>query len=401
MTEKKIKLLVFVMVILGLVLQGINALQGTFSITKIERPKAGEDAEEVTLVMKGDGEDEEITFQVDGQLPEEETVETYFNLAKTEVDESFLGDNASFEEITKNVVLKNSYVDGVVDATWSFSPGKIITTDGQINFEEVEEDTLVECNVTFEAYDKEISYSFPVFVKLPDAGKKDGFLYYIKKALETRNNEERENGELELPLEVEGRSVEWRKKVSHTGLEISVLGIFMGLFLIFGKKYDEKKEKEKKMEEYVRYYPEIISALTLYMGAGLSSRQAFEKIGELYQKQTLKKGVRKAPYENVLVLNRELRDGKNTKNAYEDFGRRCMHPAYKKMMMLFEQNMRKGNEYLLEQLEREERNVYETRQRKIKTAGEVASTKMLIPMGGLLAMVLIILVVPALYSIQI
>lgn len=401
MTEKKIKLLVFVMVILGLVLQGINALQGTFSITKIERPKAGEDAEEVTLVMKGDGEDEEITFQVDGQLPEEETIETYFNLAKTEVDESFLGDNASFEEITKNVVLKNSYVDGVVDATWSFSPGKIITTDGQINFEEVEEDTLVECNVTFEAYDKEISYSFPVFVKLPDAGKKEGFLYCVKKALETRNNEERENGELELPVEVEGRSVEWRKKVSHTGLEISVLGIFMGLFLIFGKKYDEKKEKEKKMEEYVRYYPEIISALTLYMGAGLSSRQAFEKIGELYQKQTLKKGVRKAPYENVLVLNRELRDGKNTKNAYEDFGRRCMHPAYKKMMMLFEQNMRKGNEYLLEQLEREERNVYETRQRKIKTAGEVASTKMLIPMGGLLAMVLIILVVPALYSIQI
>lgn len=401
MTEKKIKLLVFVMVILGLVLQGINALQGTFSITKIERPKAGEDAEEVTLVMKGDGEDEEITFQVDGQLPEEETIETYFNLAKTEVDESFLGDNASFEEITKNVVLKNSYVDGVVDATWSFSPGKIITTDGQINFEEVEEDTLVECNVTFEAYDKEISNSFPVFVKLPDAGKKEGFLYYVKKALETRNNEERENGEMKLPVEVEGRSVEWRRKVSHTGLEISVLGIFMGLFLIFGKKYDEKKEKEKKMEEYVRYYPEIISALTLYMGAGLSSRQAFEKIGELYQKQTLKKGGRKAPYENVLVLNRELRDGKNTKNAYEDFGRRCMHPAYKKMMMLFEQNMRKGNEYLLEQLEREERNVYETRQRKIKTAGEVASTKMLIPMGGLLAMVLIILVVPALYSIQI
>ena len=69
--------------------------------------------------------------------------------------------------------------------------------------------------------------------------------------------------------------------------------------------------------------------------------------------------------------------------------------------MLFEQNMRKGNEYLLEQLEREERNVYETRQRKMKTAGEVASTKMLIPMGGLLAMVLIILVVPALYTIQI
>ncbi len=401
MTEKKIKVLVLVMVIFGLLLQGIDALQGRLPITEVERPKAGEDAQEVTLIMKGEGEDEEITFQVDGQLPGEETIDGYFNRAKTEVDETFLGDNTSFEEITTNVVLKNSYVDGVVDATWSFSPGKIITTDGRINFEEVEEDTLVECNVTFEAYDKEISYSFPVFVKLPDASGKEGFLYYVKKTLETRNDEEREKGELELPKEVEGISVEWSKKVSHTGLEICVLGVFMGLFLIFGKNFDEKKEKEKKTEEFVRYYPEIISALTLYMGAGLSSRQAFEKMGELYQKQVAQKGVRKAPYEKILVLNRELRDGKNTKNAYEDFGRRCMHPAYKKMMMLFEQNMRKGNEYLLEQLEREERNVYETRQRKMKTAGEVASTKMLIPMGGLLAMVLIILVVPALYTIQI
>ena len=97
----------------------------------------------------------------------------------------------------------------------------------------------------------------------------------------------------------------------------------------------------------------------------------------------------------------ELHDGKNTRNAYEDFGRRCLHPAYKKMMLLFEQNMRKGNEYLLEQLEREERNVYETRLRKIKSAGETASTKLLIPMGGLLGMVLIVLVVPAFFTIQI
>lgn len=152
---------------------------------------------------------------------------------------------------------------------------------------------------------------------------------------------------------------------------------------------------------FEQFYPEIISGLTLYMGAGLSSRQAFEKMGEIYQKQRNKTGIKKEPYENILILNRELHDGKNTRNAYEDFGRRCLHPAYKKMMLLFEQNMRKGNEYLLEQLEREERNVYETRLRKIKSAGETASTKLLIPMGGLLGMVLIVLVVPAFFTIQI
>ncbi len=399
MTEKKIKLLVIGMVLFGLILQGYYALESMSSVTAIKRPEVGEEAKDITLIMKGEDVYEEVTFTVDEQQPSKEAIDRYLDLAKQEIEESFLGENRSFDEIRKNVVLKDSYANGMVDARWSFSPRKIITSEGKIEFDELEEDTPIVCTAILNALDKELSYSFPVCVKVPNANEKDGFLYYIKKVLKEKNKEGKE--EFVLPTDLYGKSITWNKKIPYTGFEISLLGLFMGILLIFGNKYDAKKEVKNKLDMFEQFYPEIISGLTLYMGAGLSSRQAFEKMGEIYQKQRNKTGIKKEPYENILILNRELHDGKNTRNAYEDFGRRCLHPAYKKMMLLFEQNMRKGNEYLLEQLEREERNVYETRLRKIKSAGETASTKLLIPMGGLLGMVLIVLVVPAFFTIQI
>ena len=401
MTDRKIKILVLGMVLFGLVLQGIYTIRGMKSVTEIKRPGVGEDAEEITLNMKGEGINEEVTFQVDERLPSKEAVELLFQEAKTEVDESFLGENPSTEEVSKKVVLRDEYANGLVGAKWSFSPTKIITSDGKINYQEMEQDTIVLCTVDFEAYEQELSYSFPVIVMMPDANERDGFLYYVQKELSERNQRNQSEEEFELPSDVMGNHIEWKQNYPYTGLEISLLGVFMGILVVFGKKYDSYKVMEQKMRDFEDGYPEMISALTLYMGAGLSVCQAFEKIGQSYQKQLQKNGVKKDLYENVLILNREIKDGKNMRLAFEGFGRRCLHPAYKKMMMLFEQNMRKGNEYLLEQLEREEKNVYESRQRKIKMAGEVASTKLLIPMMGLLGMVLIVLVVPALFTIRI
>jgi hypothetical protein len=401
MTDKKIKVLVLGLIVFGFLLQGIYTVYGMKSVTELKRPKVGEDEESVTLNVKGEGFDEEITFRVDEQQPSKEALDLLFQQAKNEVDESFLGENPSTEVISKNVVLRDEYANGLVDAKWSFSPNKIIRNDGKIDYEEMGEDTLVMCTVDFEAYEQELSYSFPVYVKMPDVNEKEGFLYYVQKTLNDLNQTNQNEEGIDLPTEVKGCHIVWKRNYPYTGLEISLLGVFAGILIIFGKKYDSYKNMEKKMKEFEDSYPEIISALTLYMGAGLSVCQAFEKIGQSYQKKLQKNGKRNDLYENVLILNREIQDGKNMRIAFEGFGRRCLHPAYKKMMMLLEQNIRKGNEYLLEQLEREEKNVYESRQRKIKMAGEVASTKLLIPMTGLLGMVLIVLVVPALFSIRI
>jgi hypothetical protein len=53
------------------------------------------------------------------------------------------------------------------------------------------------------------------------------------------------------------------------------------------------------------------------------------------------------------------------------------------------------------QLEREAQSAFEQRKMHAKVAGEEASTKLLIPMMGLLGIILVVLVIPALQGINI
>lgn len=109
---------------------------------------------------------------------------------------------------------------------------------------------------------------------------------------------------------------------------------------------------------------------------------------------------KKLSYEKIILMNRAIKDGKLEGDAYESFGKACMHPSYRKLSILLKQNLKRGNDKLLEQLAHEEQLVGDARRREIKSAGEMISTKLLLPMGGLLLMILIVLIVPALQSIQ-
>ena len=81
--------------------------------------------------------------------------------------------------------------------------------------------------------------------------------------------------------------------------------------------------------------------------------------------------------------------------AYERMGRRFGLSQYKMLSVLLVQNLRKGNENLLELLEREAASVTEERKRNAKVQGEEAGIKLLLPMVMQLIVVLIILMVPA------
>ena len=84
--------------------------------------------------------------------------------------------------------------------------------------------------------------------------------------------------------------------------------------------------------------------------------------------------------------------------AYERFGVRCGLSQYKVLSVLLVQNLKKGNQNLLELLEREEAVAEDERKRSAKVRGEEASTKLLLPMVLQLIVVLMILMIPAFFS---
>ena len=67
---------------------------------------------------------------------------------------------------------------------------------------------------------------------------------------------------------------------------------------------------------------------------------------------------------------------------------------------LLSQNLKKGSKGLTTLLMMESIQAFEERKNMAKTAGEEASTKLMLPMFGMLAVVLIMVVVPAFLSMQ-
>lgn len=95
---------------------------------------------------------------------------------------------------------------------------------------------------------------------------------------------------------------------------------------------------------------------------------------------------------------REMTDGMGELEALRRFGERNPLREYRKLALLLEQNLRKGTRELLAMLEREELLAFELRQNLAKKAGEEASTRLLLPMIGLLGIVMAILLIPAMMT---
>lgn len=87
--------------------------------------------------------------------------------------------------------------------------------------------------------------------------------------------------------------------------------------------------------------------------------------------------------------------------SYENFGRRCDVQVYIRLGALLSQNLRKGTKGLTELLKLESIQAFEERKAQAKRLGEEAGTKLLLPMFLMLAVVLVIVIVPAFLTLQI
>ena len=125
------------------------------------------------------------------------------------------------------------------------------------------------------------------------------------------------------------------------------------------------------------------------------------KISDEYQKKRQTAGTKaRFAYEEIVKTGFEMQSGVSEQRAYERLGERCRVSCYKKLMGLLIQNVRKGNRGLGELLEAEMWQAFEGRKDLAKKQGEEAGTKLLLPMMGMLAVVMVIVIAPALMSMQ-
>ena len=84
--------------------------------------------------------------------------------------------------------------------------------------------------------------------------------------------------------------------------------------------------------------------------------------------------------------------------AYEHFGKRTGQQEYIRLSTLLMQNLKRGNSALLDRLREEADKAAEEKLRRTKRLGEEAGTKLLVPMALMLAVVMVMIMVPAFLS---
>lgn len=369
---------------------------------QLHRPESGEGEYETELVLAIDGTEEtELVIIVPEQYLTKDEEKSYLNAAIEEIEAEFVGKNVSLQEIRDNVVMRASYQDGKVQAEWEFSNHRIIADDGAVIENVMEEDCEeVGAKVFLTCEDSSLIYEF-YFTVLKREKSKQEIFYEELNQLISENSKEEGTELLWLPTNLEGHTLVWKNKESDLPIQVFLLGIVIVMLLPAVEKERQKEAEERREEELIKEYPEMVNKLTLLLGAGLTLQNAWKQITSKYE-ETLRNRQREKSlvYEEMLVTQREIESGKGEAKAYEAFGERCGVQKYRKLSNYLVQNLKKGNRTLCELLEHETEEAFAERKNLARQYGEEVGTKLLLPMLLMLGIVIFVIMVPAVISFQ-
>lgn len=175
-----------------------------------------------------------------------------------------------------------------------------------------------------------------------------------------------------------------------------VLLIYMLLifgFLIISDDLKLKNNVKHRRLEIQIEFPDFINKLTLLLNAGLTMSKAWEKISVDYDK----KGYF---YSEVFKTVRDIKSGKNESEAFGEFAKRVKTPEISRLMSTIVQNTKRGGNNIVLSLRLQSNECWEMRKNAIKRLGEEASTKLLFPMMIMFLAIIIIVLTPAIISMQ-
>ena len=201
-----------------------------------------------------------------------------------------------------------------------------------------------------------------------------------------------------LPEQWNGKKLQWISPADTSGKMLTGIFLIAAMIVLVMKGREEQVQLQKRQEELLMDYPGLIMKFTLLVQAGMTVRKAFQKIALDYGRK--KKSIKRAAYEEIRVVCYEMESGIMESESYERFGRRCERQEYIRLGALLSQNLRKGGKGLGQLLKTEAIQAQEERKAHAKRAGEEAGTKLLLPMFLMLAVVLVIVIIPAFLSVQ-
>ena len=358
----------------------------------LTRPAMGEDNREEKLQVEIEGENYPFSFTLQALPYGEKQQEEILQGAVQELERLFLKENPDCMHVMNDVSMPSVYPGTDVAIEWYLDSWDCVEPDGSVRNESLQEAVPVKVRavLTLESrstvWEQEIEVCPP---SDPDPEQKLRMLEY--RLMEAQQGED---ARIRLPDTLLGETIVWYPESDDRWVWMLGLTVLTAGAMLAGRRREDDSERRKRERSMQLDYSDIVSRLSLYMGAGISTRKAWERIV-----QGGKSG--HPAYEEMAVTLREMESGVSEALAYERFGRRCRIQSYLKLGTLLGQNLRKGTKNLAGLLQEESREAFEDRKALAKRMGEECESKLLFPMLLMLLTVLILIMYPAVVSFQV
>ena len=344
-------------------------------------------------------------------------VDTLADSLLKELPELILGDNRDLRHVERDLILPVQVEGYPFRINWESSSYALVDADGTVTNVQVTEEehgeqpgagsgkpgqeVLLTPVLTYEngaAGERRYEGGITVTVVPRTITGEERFAQEIRRSIEEADEESVSAGWLPLPEKLEGKSLVWSEKPKDAGTAIILMTALVSAitYLALGSRLHERVRRRGR--QMALDYPAIISKFVLYLGAGLSVRNVFYKLGEDYLEQRDEGKEERGAYEEIVLVTRELQAGIPEQEAYAHFRQRCRSAQYTRLCTLLLQNLRMGNRELIAVLQEEARASFEERRSAARELGEEAETKLLLPMILMLAITMVIIIIPAYYS---
>ncbi len=146
-----------------------------------------------------------------------------------------------------------------------------------------------------------------------------------------------------------------------------------------------KNKIQKRSDELLTDFSEVVSKLALLTNAGMILREAWEEVA--YAGET-------TIYQEMQIAVSEMQNGVSDVDAIYNFGMRCIIPEIKKFTSTIVQGLVKGNSELVAMLQQQSAEVWQLKKQLVRRAGEKAASKLMIPICIMFIGILIMIIVP-------
>ena len=360
----------------------------------IERPYVDEDDTEVKIEVEGLLEgSQKIEIPVSKRVYSNEEVKEAMKKGMDEILKILPGENTSLQNITTDLNPVSELSDLGLSLKWDFGDGDIIDIQGKVDNENLSESVDIDIGVTLSYESYEESYVIQARVMPKPLTADESLIKRFKEYISVADKKSAGESGFYLPESFEGKKLVYHLEDGMNFHLIWIMGIIVAILLYLREKNNDRQKLEKKKIELLKDYPDIVSKLIVFIGAGLSVRQSWEGIVKDYESENKEK---RYAYEEMAKSLARLKTGTQENVVYKEFGRSCLLRQYMKLASLLEQNRKSGISTLSTLLGMESQSAWEERLNLAKREGEELNTKLLLPLFMMLLIVMMMIIVPAL-----